>query len=95
MLPWKDEVLYDFQLHTPRLLLTDRLVLADQVTRLVDFTDTLLVLHTGKGCLTEITGENLVILSFQRQRLVCSGKIFSVAFSGKAMGKEGSEKDEG
>lgn len=80
MLEVKDELLFDFQINRPRILLTDKLVIIDEVERLMDFTDTILVAISGKVLFTVVSGENLMIDSFQNQRLVCSGTIRSIEF---------------
>ena len=80
MLEIKDELLFDFEIIQPRVLVTDKLVIVDDVSRLIDFTDQTVVSASGKYLFTVISGEKLLIVSFQNSRLVCSGKVSRVEF---------------
>lgn len=80
MLEMKDELLYDFEINLPRILVTDKLVIVDDVSRLIDFTDQTVVTLSGKHLFTVVSGEKLLIASFQHNRLVCSGKILKIEF---------------
>ena len=78
MLEIKDELLFDFEINQPRVLVTDKLVIVDNVSRLIDFTDRTVVTASGRHFFTVISGEGLLIASFQNSRLVCSGKVSNV-----------------
>lgn len=80
MIDMKDELLFDFSVNSSRVLITDKLALIDNVIRIVDFTDTVLVIQNGKSSYTTIKGNDLTVSSFQDSRIICSGRIGSVEF---------------
>ena len=80
MIDMKDELLFDFSVNSSRVLITDKLALIDNVYRIVDFTDTLLIIQNGKSSYTSLKGRELSISSFQSSRIICSGHIDSVEF---------------
>lgn len=88
MIDIKDELLLDFSVSSSRVLITDKLVLIDNITRIVDFSDTMLVAQTGRNSYTTVNGMNIFISSFRNSRIVCSGEIKSVKFhkNGNDMG---------
>lgn len=83
MIDLKDEFLFDFSVRSSRILITEKIALIDNIIRLVDFSDTMLIVQSSKTAFTEIRGENILISSFQGSRIICSGKIKSVEFYNK------------
>lgn len=83
MIDIKDELLLDFSVNSSRILITDKLVLIDNITRIVDFSDTMLVAQTGKNSYTTVNGNDIFISSFQNSRIVCSGEIQTIEFHKK------------
>lgn len=80
MIDIKDELLFDFSINSSRVLITDKLALIDNVLKIVDFTDRILVLKSSKNSYTSIKGRDLFISSFENSRIVCSGQIYSIEF---------------
>ena len=87
MLEVKDELLFDFGINQPRVLVTDKLVIIDEVSRLIDFTDQTVITVSGKSFYTVVNGSGLLISSFQNSRLVCSGSVDSVEFHKNKVGE--------
>ncbi|MDO4482065.1 MAG: YabP/YqfC family sporulation protein [Bacillota bacterium] len=83
MIDIKDELLLDFSVNRSRILITEKLVLIDNVMRIVDFSDTVLTAQTGKNSFTTVNGTEILISSFQNSRIVCSGEIKTVEFHNK------------
>lgn len=93
MIDLKDEILYDFEINRPRILVSDKLMVVDSITKLLDFTENTIIALSGKDYYTVINGEKLCINSLQNERMVCSGTIASVEFH-RNKDSEGA-KDEG
>ncbi|MBQ4339873.1 MAG: YabP/YqfC family sporulation protein [Firmicutes bacterium] len=80
MIDMKDELLFDFSINSSRVLITDKLALIDNVIRIVDFTDSVIVIQNGKKSYTSIKGNDLTVSSFRESRIICTGRIESVEF---------------
>ncbi len=80
MIDIKEELIFDFGIKSPRIMITENLILIDNITRIIDFSDKMLITQTGKNFYTIVNGEKIFISGLQNSRVICSGKIASVEF---------------
>ena len=73
----KEELLSDFSLQKPRVLLTDRFAIVDHVQKLLLFSPEGIAASCGVFC-AEVQGEGLVIERFQEGRMEVRGKLEGV-----------------
>lgn len=77
----KDEMLFDFSLHMPRVLISGRNGVLDNVKRVVLVSDTSIVVDCGKKY-AGVGGTALTIDWLGEERMLISGDIRSVEFYG-------------
>ena len=75
----KDELVLDFSINIPRLLICGDMVIVDNVKRIVVFTDTQLVVHNGR-CYTSMEGRGLMIQELGEERMIIKGELEAVHF---------------
>lgn len=77
----KDEMLFDFSLHLPRILVSGRNGVLDNVKRIVLVSDTSIVVDCGKK-FAGVAGTGLTVDWLGEERMLISGDISSVEFYG-------------
>lgn len=77
----RDEMLYDFSLRMPRVLVSGRNGVLDNVKKIVLVSDTSIVVDCGKKY-TAISGVGLTVDWLGEERMLISGEIQSVEFYG-------------
>ena len=77
----KDEMLFDFSLHLPRVLISGRNGVLDNVKKIVLISDTSIVVDCGKK-FTGVSGTGLTVDWLGEERMLISGDIRSVDFYG-------------
>ncbi len=79
----KDELLFDFSIKMPRLLVSGKTGVLDNVKKIVLITETSVVVDHGNR-FSAISGEGLCVKLIEEERMIVSGTIHSVEFySGK------------
>lgn len=77
----RNELLFDFSLHMPRILVSGRTGVLDNVKRIVMASDTVIVVDCGKK-FTSVSGAGLCVDWLCEERMMISGDISSVEFYG-------------
>jgi len=79
----KEELLYDFSIKMPRLLVSGKTAILDHVRKIVYITEQSIVVDHGSR-LSAVNGEQLRVMLIEEERLIVTGEILSVEFySGK------------
>lgn len=79
----KDELLFDFSINMPRLLVSGETGIIDNVKKIVFITENSIVVDHGSR-FSAINGDGLRVKMIEEERMVITGKIQSVEFySGK------------
>ncbi len=73
------DLLYDFSINIPRVIISGNYAILDNVNKILSFTDKGLVADTGKR-FTTVNGENIEIKDLKDHRLIITGNIISVEF---------------
>ena len=74
-----DDFLYDFDFTMPRVIVTGRLVVFENMTAIVMISEHAMTVSSGKKY-TTVNGKNFVIREIGEGRLVIEGEIRSVEF---------------
>ena len=77
----KNELLYDFGLNMPRILISGRTGIVDNVKKLVMVSGTQVIVHNGREY-TAVAGRNLLIKQLEDERMLITGEIERVEFYG-------------
>lgn len=75
----KDELLFDFSINMPRLLISGNTGVIDNVKKLVLINDTSIIVDNGNRY-SVINGDNLIIKELDEERMLITGNIRSVEF---------------
>jgi len=82
----KEELLYDFSIHMPRLLVSGKTGILDNVKKIMIITGENIVVDHGSR-FSAINGDHLRVLLIEEERMIITGEIRSVEFySGKKGG---------
>lgn len=73
------DLLFDFSLNLPRIVVSSNLVIIDNVKSIISFSDKGLVVDTGAK-FTTVNGEEIKIKNLKDDRVIVLGKINSVEF---------------
>ena len=80
----KEELLYDFSINMPRLLVSGKTGILDNVKKIVFITEKNVVVDHGDR-FSAVNGEGLRVLLIEEERMIITGEIRSVEFyPGKA-----------
>lgn len=82
----KDEMLYDFSLNMPRVLIGGSTGIIDNVKQILIINDKEIVVNCGR-LYASISGENLVVDSLGDKRIVFTGKIRNLEIHGDEQGE--------
>ena len=75
----KEEMAYDLDFTAPRVIVTQRLAILENVTAIVMISEKALTVQSGKKY-TTVVGEDFVIKEICEGRLIIEGKIQRVEF---------------
>lgn len=75
----KDELLFDFSMNMPRILVSGKTGIIDNVKKIISISDSHIIVDNGKKY-SVINGENLIVKQLEEERMVVTGDINSVEF---------------
>ena len=70
----KDDILFDFAVNMPRVLVSGRTAVLDNVRKLMLLTDSEIVVFNGQRY-TSVTGEDFVVTELKEERMLVSGEV--------------------
>lgn len=76
-----DELIYDFSINMPRILVGGKTGILDHVKKILLITDQTIVVSCGKRSIS-ILGENLLVRELDEERMLVSGNIATIEFYG-------------
>jgi sporulation protein YqfC len=74
-----DELLYDFSVNLPRVLIGGKSGVLDHVKKLIIVTENNIVANCGSGHIS-VHGEKLIIRQLSEERIILSGEINTIEF---------------
>ena len=77
----KDELMYDFSINMPRLLVSGGSAVVDNVKKVVVITDQNIVVDC-KGAYASLSGRDLVVSRLEDERMLVTGEIRKIEFFG-------------
>ena len=77
----KDELLYDFSINMPRLLISGRSAVIDNVKKVAVITDKNIVVDC-KGEYVSLSGMDFVVNQLEDERMLVTGEIRKIEFFG-------------
>ena len=77
----KDELLFDFALNMPRVLLSGNTVILDNVKKIVLLSENQIIVHNGQR-FTSVAGKGLVIRELKDERMLITGDMEQLQFYG-------------
>ena len=77
----KDELLFDFSIHLPRVLLSGNTVILDNVKKLVLLSSEQIIVYHGQR-LTSVRGKGLKIKELKDERMLITGDLEQLQFYG-------------
>ena len=75
----KDELLYDFSLNLPRVVISGNIGIIDNVKRIVMLSNEQIIVHNGSKY-TSAEGHNLIIKELRDERMLISGELEQIRF---------------
>ena len=75
----KDDILFDFAVNMPRVLVSGRTAVLDNVRKLMLLTDSEIVVFNGQRY-TSVTGEDFVVTEPKEERMLVSGEVKEIRF---------------
>ena len=75
----KDDILFDFAVNMPRVLVSGRTAVLDNVRKLMLLTDSEIVVFNGQRY-TSVTGEDFVVTELKEERMLVSGEVEEIRF---------------
>ena len=75
----KDDILFDFAVNMPRVLVSGRTAVLDNVRKLMLLTDSEIVVFNGQRY-TSVTGEDFVVTELKEERMLVSGEVNEIRF---------------
>ena len=75
----KDELIFDFAVHMPRLMICGNMAVIDNVKRIVLFSEEQIIVHNG-SCYTSASGRGMVIEELGEERMIIKGELEAVRF---------------
>lgn len=77
----KDELLFDFAVNMPRVLLSGNTVILDNVKKIVLLSENQIIVHNGQR-FTSVAGKGLVIRELKDERMLITGDMEQLQFYG-------------
>lgn len=78
----KDELLFDFALNLPRVLVSGSTAVVDNVKKLVLLSESQIIVHNGKRY-TSLMGSKLQIKELSDERMLITGEMEQIQFYGE------------
>lgn len=75
----KEELLFDFAVNMPRVLVTGETTVLDNVKKLLVLTDTQIVVFNGRRY-TAVTGRDFVVTRLKEERMLVAGEVDEIRF---------------
>ena len=75
----KDDILFDFAVNMPRVLVSGRTAVLDNVRKLMLLTDSEIVVFNGQRY-TSVTGEDFFVTELKEERMLVSGEVKEIRF---------------
>lgn len=75
----KDELLFDFSINMPRLLVSGKTGIIDNVKKIILISDTSIIVDNGNRY-SAINGTALIVNQLEEERMVITGEIKSIEF---------------
>ncbi|MCI8648067.1 MAG: hypothetical protein HFE76_15035 [Firmicutes bacterium] len=75
----KDELLFDFAINMPRVLVSGNTVILDNVKKLMLLSQNQVIVSSGQR-FTSVTGKNLVIKELKDERMLITGDLEQLQF---------------
>ena len=75
----KDDILFDFAVNMPRVLVSGRTAVLDNVRKLMLLTDSEIVVFNEQRY-TSVTGEDFVVTELKEERMLVSGEVKEIRF---------------
>ncbi len=75
----REELLFDFAVNMPRILVAGRTVVIDNIKKIILFNDTQIVVSNGRK-FTAVTGRHFVITMLREERMLVSGEVEEIRF---------------
>jgi sporulation protein YqfC len=75
----KDEILYDFSLNLPRVVTGGNITIIDNVKRIVLFSDSEIIVHTGEKYIAA-EGNSMTVKELREGRMLVEGELEQIRF---------------
>lgn len=75
----KEDLLFDFAINMPRVLVSGRTTVLDNVRKLMLLTDNEIVVFNGQRY-TSVTGTDFVVTELKEERMLVSGEVREIRF---------------
>ncbi|MFQ8603104.1 MAG: YabP/YqfC family sporulation protein [Anaerovoracaceae bacterium] len=75
----KEELLFDFAVNMPRVLVTGETTVLDNVKKLLVLTDTQIVVFNGRRY-TSVAGRDFVVTKLKEERMLVAGEVDEIRF---------------
>lgn len=75
----REELLFDFAISMPRILVTGETTVLDNVKKLLVLTDSQIVVFNGRRY-TSVTGRNFVVTRLKEERMLVTGEVDEIRF---------------
>jgi len=75
----KEDLLFDFAVNLPRILVAGKTTVLDNVKKLMMLTDSEIVVFNGERY-TSVSGENFIITQLKEERMLISGEVKEIRF---------------
>lgn len=75
----KEELMLDFSVNIPRIIVAGDLAIVDNVKRIVMMTENQIIVHNGSKY-TSVEGDKLVIKELREERMYISGDLEQIRF---------------
>lgn len=75
----REELLFDFAVNMPRVLVTGETIVIDNVKKIMMFTDEQIVVSSGQKY-TAVKGQRFTITMLREERMLVSGEVEEIRF---------------
>ena len=75
----KEELLYDFSVNMPRVIMGGNITIIDNVRRIVVFSETQIIVHTGEKYISA-EGKSLIVKELKEERMLITGELEQISF---------------
>lgn len=75
----REELLFDFAVNMPRVLVTGRTTVLDNVKKVMLLTDTQIIVFNGRRY-TSVSGHDFVITQLKDERMLVAGEVEEIRF---------------